>query len=77
VGRGGVGLGWPAGQGPGMGRPVCRADLREKEKSIPNLIFGLTRILETKSRSSWGQKGLGKIPKKSLEFYRNFRNKNM
>jgi hypothetical protein len=49
----------------------------KKKKSIPNLIFGLTRILETKSRSSWGQKGLGKIPKKSLEFYRNFRNKNM
>jgi hypothetical protein len=33
------------------------------EKSIPNFIFGLTRILELKSRSFWGQEGLVKIPK--------------
>jgi hypothetical protein len=63
-GRSGVGLGWPAGQGPGRARPVGRADLWENgKKSIPNLIFGLTRILEIKSRSFWGQEGLVKIPK--------------
>jgi hypothetical protein len=33
------------------------------EKLIPNLIFGLTRILETKSRSFWGREALVKIPK--------------
>jgi hypothetical protein len=48
VGRGGVGLGWPIGEGPGRGGqwagPICG----EMEKSIPNLIFGLTRILEFK-----------------------------
>jgi hypothetical protein len=51
VGRGGVGLGWPLGEGPGTGRPVGWADLWENgKKSIPNLIFGLTRILEIKSK---------------------------
>jgi hypothetical protein len=39
--------------------PICG----KMEKSIPNLIFGLTRILEIKSRSFWGQEGLVKIPK--------------
>jgi hypothetical protein len=34
---------------------------RKMEKSIPNLFFGLTRILEIKSRSFWGQEGLVKI----------------
>jgi hypothetical protein len=47
------------------------------KKSIPNLIFGFTRVLEIKSRSFWGQEGLVKIPKKSSEFYRNFRNEKM
>jgi hypothetical protein len=32
VGWGGVGLGWPAGQGLGRGRPVGRVNLREKGK---------------------------------------------
>jgi hypothetical protein len=32
VGRGGVGLVWLVGQGLGIGRPVCWADLREKGK---------------------------------------------
>jgi hypothetical protein len=39
--------------------PICG----KIEKSIPNLIFGFTRILEIKSRSFWGQEGLVKIPK--------------
>jgi hypothetical protein len=42
-----------------VGRPICG----KMEKSIPNLIFGLTRILEIKSRIFWGQEGLVKIPK--------------
>jgi hypothetical protein len=64
VGRGGVGLGWPLGEGPGRGRPVDWADLWENgKKSIPNLIFGLTRILEIKSKKFWGQEELVKIPK--------------
>jgi hypothetical protein len=39
--------------------PICG----KMEKSIPNLIFGLTGILEIKSRSFWGQEGLVKIQK--------------
>jgi hypothetical protein len=31
-GRGGVNLGWPAGQGPGRGRPMGWADLWENGK---------------------------------------------
>jgi hypothetical protein len=57
VGQGGVGLGWPAGQGPGRGRPAGRANLWKK--SIPNLNFGFTRILEIKSRSFWGSRRIG------------------
>jgi hypothetical protein len=47
------------GRGGQWARPFCG----EMEKSVPNLIFGLTRILEIKSRSFWGQEGLVKIPK--------------
>jgi hypothetical protein len=40
------------------------------EKSIPNFIFGLTWILEIKSRNFWGQEGSVKKSKKKSEFYR-------
>jgi hypothetical protein len=63
--------------GPGWCRfgLAGRPRLRDREASVLGrfagkrknqfliLIFGVTRILETESRSSWGQKGLGKIPK--------------
>jgi hypothetical protein len=49
--RGGVGLGCrqakAQGGGGQWGGPICG----KMEKSIPNLIFGLTKILEIKSRS--------------------------
>jgi hypothetical protein len=47
------------GRGSQWARPICG----KMEKLIPNLIFGLTRILETKSRSFWGREALVKIPK--------------
>jgi hypothetical protein len=80
----GVGQRSEEGSGRPVGLGLCRFGLPAKaqggggqwaglicgkiEKSIPNLIFGLTRILEIESRSFWGQEGLVKIPKNLQNF---------